>query len=71
MSELMSTPVHGLLRAAFPPLGRCKKIKGLSLNDQLQRPFAALKQAKAAAQKIGEVSVDVGDTARKVPLASA
>ena len=30
-----------------------------------------LKQAKAAAQKIGEVSVDVGDTACKVPLASA
>jgi 3-methyladenine DNA glycosylase AlkD len=30
-----------------------------------------LKQATAAAQKIGEVSVDVGDTACKVPLASA
>ncbi|MGD0125363.1 MAG: DNA alkylation repair protein [Terriglobia bacterium] len=30
-----------------------------------------LKQAKAAAQKIGTVSVDVGDTACKVPLASA
>ena len=30
-----------------------------------------LKQAKAVAQKIGEVSVDVGDTACKVPLASA
>jgi len=30
-----------------------------------------LKQARAAAQKIGEVSVDVGDTACKVPLASA
>jgi 3-methyladenine DNA glycosylase AlkD len=30
-----------------------------------------LKQAKAAAREIGEVSVDVGDTACKVPLASA
>ncbi|MGB8477024.1 MAG: DNA alkylation repair protein [Candidatus Acidiferrum sp.] len=30
-----------------------------------------LKQAKAAARQIGEVSVDVGDTACKVPLASA
>ena len=30
-----------------------------------------LKQAKAAAQKIGKVSVDVGDTACKVPPASA
>jgi len=30
-----------------------------------------LKQAKAAAQKIGAISVDVGDTACKVPLATA
>ena len=30
-----------------------------------------LKQAKQAAKKIGLVSVDVGDTACKVPLASA
>lgn len=30
-----------------------------------------LKQAKAAAKEIGEVSVDVGDTACKVPLATA
>jgi len=30
-----------------------------------------LKQTKAAAEKIGKVSVDVGDTACKVPLASA
>jgi 3-methyladenine DNA glycosylase AlkD len=30
-----------------------------------------LKQAKAAAQKIGEVSVDMGDTACKISLASA
>jgi hypothetical protein len=30
-----------------------------------------LKQAKAAAKKIGAVSVDMGDTACKVPLASA
>jgi leucyl aminopeptidase len=30
-----------------------------------------LKQAKASAQQIGAVSVDVGDTACKVPLASA
>jgi 3-methyladenine DNA glycosylase AlkD len=30
-----------------------------------------LKQAKATAAKIGEVSVDVGDTACKVPLATA
>jgi 3-methyladenine DNA glycosylase AlkD len=33
------------------------------------RPLA--KQAKMAAKKIGDVSVDVGDTACKVPLASA
>jgi hypothetical protein len=30
-----------------------------------------LPQAKAAAQKIGAVSVDMGDTACQVPLASA
>lgn len=30
-----------------------------------------LQQAKAAAQQIGEVSVDMGDTACKVPLATA
>ncbi|MCH7635098.1 MAG: hypothetical protein IIA36_10465 [Proteobacteria bacterium] len=30
-----------------------------------------LKQAKAAAKKIGTVKVDMGDTACKVPLASA
>jgi 3-methyladenine DNA glycosylase AlkD len=30
-----------------------------------------LKQAKAAARQIGEISVDVGETACKVPLASA
>jgi 3-methyladenine DNA glycosylase AlkD len=30
-----------------------------------------LKQAKAAAQKIGDVSVDVGETACKVPVATA
>ncbi len=30
-----------------------------------------LKQAKQAAKKIGTVSVDVGDTACKVPLATA
>jgi len=30
-----------------------------------------LKQAKAAAQKIGDVSVDMGDTSCKVPLATA
>jgi hypothetical protein len=30
-----------------------------------------LKQAKAAAQKIGAVSVDMGDTACEVPLATA
>jgi 3-methyladenine DNA glycosylase AlkD len=30
-----------------------------------------LKQAKAAAKKIGEVSVDMGDTACKIPLAAA
>jgi hypothetical protein len=29
------------------------------------------KQAKAAAKKIGEVSVDMGDTACKIPLATA
>jgi hypothetical protein len=30
-----------------------------------------LKQAKAAARQIGTVSVDMGDTACKVPLATA
>jgi 3-methyladenine DNA glycosylase AlkD len=30
-----------------------------------------MKQAKAAAKKIGEISVDMGDTACKVPLATA
>ena len=30
-----------------------------------------LKQAKASAKQIGDVSVDVGDTACKVPLATA
>jgi hypothetical protein len=30
-----------------------------------------LKQAKAAAQKIGTVSVDMGDTDCKVPLATS
>jgi hypothetical protein len=32
---------------------------------------ALLKEAKAAAAKIGDVSVDVGDTACEVPLAAA
>jgi hypothetical protein len=30
-----------------------------------------LKQAKAAAQEIGPLSIDMGDTSCKVPLASA
>jgi hypothetical protein len=30
-----------------------------------------LKQAKATAQQIGEVSVDMGDTSCKVPVATA
>lgn len=30
-----------------------------------------LKQAKATAQQLGDVSVDMGDTACKVPLAAA
>jgi 3-methyladenine DNA glycosylase AlkD len=74
-SELDLAEIEKLLDTVVKGIGRAQGRERYTMNvfvisvGSYVKPL--LKQAKAAAQKIGEVSVDMGDTACKVPLATA
>lgn len=73
-TELDLKEIEKLLERVVKEIGSAKNRVRYTMNGFViavggyVKPLA--KQAKAAAQKIGEISVDMGDTACKVPLAS-
>jgi 3-methyladenine DNA glycosylase AlkD len=73
--ELDLAEIEGLLNTVVKDIGRAQGRERYTMNGFVISVGAyvkpLLKQAKAAAQKIGEVSVDMGDTDCKVPLATA
>lgn len=73
-ADLDLKEIEGLLDRVVREIGAAKNRARYTMNGfviavgSYVKPLA--KQAKAAAQKIGEISVDMGDTACEVPLAS-
>lgn len=73
-ADLDLAEIEGLLQMAVREIGGAQNRVRYTMNGfviavaSYVKPF--LKQAKAAAKEIGDVSVDVGDTACKVPVAA-
>jgi 3-methyladenine DNA glycosylase AlkD len=73
--ELDLAEIEGLLKTIVKEIGAAQGRARYTMNGFViaaatyVKPL--LKQAKAAAQQIGKVSVDMGDTACEVPLATA
>jgi 3-methyladenine DNA glycosylase AlkD len=74
-ADLDLTEIEGLLNTVVKGIGSAQNRVRNTMNGFViavgtyVKPL--LKQAKASAKQIGDVSVDVGDTACKVPLATA